>query len=152
MPRARAEAPVAQAAAAPAAAAPVVRGGGVLGWVELVLIVLAAVLLAVVECFLVPLRFGSVPVPVSVPLAIAGNVALARMAARASGRVLTAVIPPVLWLAVVLVLAMQRAEGDLVVPGTLTGLVFLLGGTVAGAYGAASSITRWTRPPRPTRG
>lgn len=150
MPRARAEVPVADAG--PVEAEPVARGGP-LGWLELVLVVLAALLLAVVECFLVPLRIGSVPMPVSVPLALAGNVVLARLAARVSGRPVAAILPPLLWLGIVLVLAGKRAEGDLVVPGTVTGLVFLLGGTVAGAYGATSAFGRYsaTRPARPTR-
>ncbi len=47
-----------------------------------------------------------------------------------------------LWLLVIIVLSVPRAEGDLVVPGSLTGLVFLFAGAVAGAYGVASEITR----------
>ena len=100
-----------------------------------------------------PLRIGTVPLPVCVPLAVVANVVLARLAARAdrlAGR--RGRLPPVLWLAVVLLLAAPRAEGDLVVPGTLTGLVFLFAGTVAGAYGAATAITRRRRPAQPIRG
>jgi hypothetical protein len=111
-----------------------------------VLVAVAAVALAVLECFLVPLRIGTVPLPLSVPLAMAGNVVLARLAGGLTGRPLAGVLPPVLWLAVVLLLAAPRAEGDLIVPGTLTGLVFLFAGTVAGAYGAASTITRRRNP------
>jgi hypothetical protein len=110
------------------------------------LVVLAAVALAVVECFLVPLRVGTVPLPLCVPLAMAGNVVLARLAGGLTGRSLLGVLPPVLWLAVVLVLAAPRAEGDLIVPGTLTGLVFLFAGAVAGAYGAATTVTRGRNP------
>lgn len=116
------------------------------------LVAVAAVGLAIVECFLVPLRIGTVPVPVSVPLAVVGNVVLARLAGRLTGRAAAAVAPPVLWLAVVLVLAAPRAEGDLVVPGTLTGLVFLFAGAVSGAYGAASTITRRRGPAPAPRG
>jgi hypothetical protein len=111
-----------------------------------VLVCVAALGLALVECFLVPLRAGTVPLPVSVPLAIAGNVVLARLAGELTGRPLLGALPPVLWLVVVLVLAVPRAEGDLVVPGTLTGLVFLFGGAVAGAYGAASTAIRRRNP------
>jgi hypothetical protein len=126
--------------------------GDVLGWALVGLLALIALALALVECFLVPLRAGTVPLPVCVLLAAAGNVVLSRVSAALSGVPLTAVVPPVLWLGVVLVLSVQRPEGDLVVPGSLTGLVFLFGGSVAGAYGAATSITRSTRPGRPTRG
>jgi hypothetical protein len=117
-----------------------------------VLVVLAAVALAVIECFLVPLRAGTVPLPVCVPLAVAGNVVLARLAGGLTGRPLVGVLPPVLWLAVVLVLAAPRAEGDLIVPGTLTGLVFLFAGAVAGAYGAATTVTRGRNPTIAARG
>jgi len=111
-----------------------------------VLVLVAAAALAVLECFLVPLRIGTVPLPVCVPLAIAGNVVLARLAGELTGRPLLGLLPPVLWLAVVLMLAAPRAEGDVIVPGTLTGLVFLFGGSVAGAYGAASTATRRKNP------
>ena len=110
------------------------------GWGLLVLV--AAPALALLESFLVPLRIGTVPLPVCVPLAVVGNVVLARLAGTLTGRPLVGVLPPLLWLAVVLTLSLPRAEGDLIVPGSMTGLVFLLGGVVAGAYGAASAATR----------
>lgn len=106
------------------------------------LIAVAAVALAVLECFLVPLRIGAAPFPITVLLAMAGNIALARLAGRWTGSVVGAAVPPVLWLLVVIVLAVPRAEGDLIVPGSLTGLVFLFGGAVAGAYGVAAEIPR----------
>ena len=136
--------PVGQADGAPAAppAPPPLAVRVVLG----VLVVLAAGALAVIECFLVPLRIGTVPVPLCVPLAMAGNVVLARLAGELTGRPLAGVLPPALWLLVVLVLAAPRAEGDLIVPGTLTGLVFLFAGVVAGAYGAARAVTRRPNP------
>jgi hypothetical protein len=111
-----------------------------------VLVLVAAAALAVLECFLVPLRIGTVPLPVCVPLAMVGNVVLARLAGELTGRPLLGLLPPVLWLAVVLTLSLPRAEGDVIVPGTLTGLVFLFGGSVAGAYGAASTATRRENP------
>jgi hypothetical protein len=99
-----------------------------------------AVQAAVVECFLVPLHIGRWPLPVSVLAAVVGNVLLARLMARLTGRRTTAALPPVLWLVVVLVLAAPRSEGDLVLPGTLTGLAFLFLGATAGAFGAAAAI------------
>jgi len=133
-------------ARAPVAPAPAPADPLVLRVLGGVLVAVAAVALAVLECFLVPLRIGSVPVPIVVPLAMAGNILLARLAGRWTGSVAGAAAPPVLWLVVVIVLALPRAEGDLIVPGTLTGLVFLFAGAVAGAYGVAAEITRRVRP------
>jgi hypothetical protein len=110
-----------------------------------------AVQAAVVECFLVPLHAGRWAVPVSVPAAMLGNVLLARAIARFTARRATALLPPVLWLVVVLVLAAPRPEGDLVVPGSLTGLAFLFLGATAGALGAASTIAPGRRRDRPYR-
>jgi hypothetical protein len=106
------------------------------------LIAVAAIGLAVVEAFLVPLRIGSVPFPIAVLLAVAGNVVLARLAGRQTGSILAAVAAPLLWLLVVIVLSLPRPEGDLILPGSATGLAFLFAGAVAGAFGVASEITR----------
>jgi hypothetical protein len=110
------------------------------------LVSVASVGLAVVEAFLVPLRIGSVPFPLCVLMAAAGNVLLTRLAGRQTGSILAAALQPVLWLVTVVVLSLPRAEGDVIVAGTLTGLVFLFAGSVAGAYGIAAEITRRTRP------
>lgn len=107
-----------------------------------VLISLFSVGLALVEAFLVPLRVGTVPLPICVLLAVAANVVLTKLAVRQTGSVVVGVLQPVLWLLVVVVLSLPRAEGDLIVPGSATGLVFLFAGAVAGAYGVASEITR----------
>ena len=107
-----------------------------------VLISAFAVGLAVVEAFLVPLRVGTVPLPICVLLAVAGNVVLTKLAVRQTGSIVCGVLQPVLWLVVIVVLSVPRAEGDLIVPGSATGLVFLFAGAVAGAYGVASEITR----------
>jgi hypothetical protein len=115
------------------------------------LIAVLAVGLALVEAFLVPLRVGTVPLPICVPLAMAGNIVLAKLAARQTGSIAWGAVPPVLWLVVVIVLSLPRAEGDLIVPGSLTGLVFLFAGAVAGAYGVASEITRSAGATRRTR-
>lgn len=107
-----------------------------------VLISLFSIGLAVVEAFLVPLRIGTVPLPLSVLLAVAGNAGLTKLAVRQTGSIVWGVLQPVLWLLVIVVLSLPRPEGDLIVPGSLTGLVFLFAGAVAGAYGVASEITR----------
>ena len=107
------------------------------------LVLLLSVLTALWECFLVPLRAGSVPLPVCVVLACVGNVALGTAGARAHGRV-GAAVPGLLWFGVVAALQSRRPEGDLVVPGTWTGLSLLLLGTI----GAAVPIGLAAPPPR----
>ena len=102
------------------------------------LVVVLAVLLALWGSFLVPFRVAGTLVPVSWVLALVGNVAIGRAAARLAGS--AAVLPPaLLWLLVAFTLASRRAEGDVVVPGTVVGLGFLLLGAVgsAVAYGGA---------------
>jgi hypothetical protein len=109
-----------------------------------VLVSLVSVWLAFLECFLVPLRAGTVVIPVAVVLALAGNAVLPRLAVAAAGRKAAALLPPVLWLAVVFVFAAPRPEGDLIVPGTWSGLAFLFLGAIGAAYGAAMAVL----PPR----
>ena len=107
------------------------------------LVLLLALLLAVWGSFLVPLRIGTVPVPVSWLIAVVGNGLLGWVGGRLLGR-LGAAGPGVVWLAVALTFGSQRAEGDLVVPGTAVGLVFLVAGAVASAvaYGAVPRSRR----------
>ena len=107
-----------------------------------VLISVFSVGLALVEAFLVPLRVGTVPLPLCALLAVVGNAGLTKLAVRQTGSIVWGVLQPVLWLLVIVVLSVPRAEGDLIVPGTAIGLVFLFAGAVAGAYGIASEVTR----------
>lgn len=139
--------PVATAGPAPAAAPDPL----VLRIVAVLLITVATVGLAVIEAFLVPLRIGSVPFPLCVVLAVAGNMVLTRLAARQAGTIVAGALQPAFWLVTVLVLSLPRPEGDVIVQGTLTGLVFLFSGVVAGAYAVASELTRRTKPEPPPR-
>ena len=145
-PRPDPAAPAAPAPAVAAAPAPAPRDHGTdplaVRVAAGVLISVFTVGLAVVEAFLVPLRVGTVPLPICVLLAVAGNVVLTKLAVRQTGSIVCGVLQPVLWLVVIVVLSVPRAEGDLIVPGSATGLVFLFAGAVAGAYGVASEITR----------
>jgi hypothetical protein len=145
-PRPDPAAPAAPAPAVAAAPAPAPRDHGTdplaVRVAAGVLVSAFAVGLALVEGFLVPLRIGTVPLPICVLLAVAGNVVLTKLAVRQTGSIVCGVLQPVLWLVVIVVLSVPRAEGDLIVPGSATGLVFLFAGAVAGAYGVASEITR----------
>lgn len=111
--------------------------GRVLGGV---LVGLGAVELGVLECFLVPFRIGGTSTPLALLLALVGNVALTRVMYRATGHRVATAVPVVAWLALVLVFSVKTAEGDLVVPGTWPGLLFLFGGTIAGAVAVGRTV------------
>jgi hypothetical protein len=102
------------------------------------LVLLLTVLLAFWGAFLVPFRVGARLVPVSLVIAVVGNVLVGRAASRVAGSA-GALVTGALWIGVVLVLSSRRAEGDVVVPGSAVGTGFLLAGAVASAvaYGAA---------------
>ena len=114
-------------------------GGRLSTYASYALVLVLAVLLAVWGAFLVPLRIGGTAVPVCWAVAVVGNGLLGWWGGKLLGR-LGAAGPGVLWLAIALTLGSKRGEGDLVVPGSATGLVFLLVGAVASAvaYGATS--------------
>lgn len=98
------------------------------------LVILAAVELAVLECFLLPLRIGSVPVPLSIPVAVLVNAGLPALAYRLTGSRAVAAMPVIAWTALVIVASVPRPEGDVIVTGTWRGIAFLILGAVAGAY------------------
>jgi hypothetical protein len=64
------------------------------------------------------------------------------MAGRAMGTPLGAVIPAATWLLVVLLMSAKRPEGDLVIAGTLSGYVFMVGGMIAALVAVVSALTR----------
>jgi hypothetical protein len=102
------------------------------------LVLLLTVLLALWGAFLVPFRVGGTLVPVSLVIAVVGNVLVGRAASRLAGSG-GALATAVLWIGLTLVLSSRRAEGDVVVPGSTVGTGFLLAGALASAvaYGAA---------------
>ena len=133
------------AATGPAATAPPAPLGAAARTAAYALVLALTVLLALWGAFLVPFRVSGTLVPVSWLLALAGNVVLGTAGGRLYGRA-GAVVPMLLWLVVALTLGSRRAEGDLVVPGSTTGLVFLLVGAVGGAMAFGWQVTR---PPSP---
>lgn len=102
------------------------RGGAFL------LVLVLALLTALWGSFLVPLRIASVVLPVSVVLACGANVVLGTAGGRLYGR-LGAALPGLVWFCVVATFQARRPEGDLVVPGSLTGYAFLLLGSICAA-------------------
>ncbi len=120
-----------------------------LGWA--VLAVVVAGWLALVEVFWLPWRLGGVPVPVSVPAAVAGNLFLVAAAHRLSGSRLVGVLPAVVWVLVALAGSIPRPEGDLLITGgdgvtQLVNLAFLLLGVVAAAVAVGRTLGS---PPQP---
>jgi hypothetical protein len=118
---------------------PLVRVGGVL------LFMLIAVLAAAVTLLLVPLRAGTVFVPISVLLAVATNLILPPLARELVDRTAAAVLPPLVWFATLVVLAGSRPEGDVLVPGgkDYEGLAWVFYGAVlAGIVAAAYAVIR----------
>ena len=140
MPRVAAEAPPPAAVASPLAVRPTwqrVLGG--------VLVGVAAVQSALLEVFYVPLRAGTVILPVSVLAAVVLNVLLPRLMVRATQARRATLVPAALWLVVVVGLAMGRPEGDVVLPGSssaigVVALVVLFGGAAAAAFGVARAM------------
>ena len=127
--------------------APAAPAGRALTYASYGLVLVLAALLAVWGAFLVPLRAGTVLLPVSWVVAAVGNAALGWAGGQLLGRA-GAAGPGIVWVAIALTLGSRRAEGDLVVPGTVAGLVFLVVGAVASA--AAYSVV--SRRPPPERG
>lgn len=124
------------------------RRGGVIEWVGVAVLVAAGALAALLELFLVPLYSGSTLVPVTVLLAVAGNVLLPRLAKALVASTLAIVLPLLAWLFVVFVVGLTaRPEGDVVLPGSggavWAGYGVLFGGVVAGI---ATAVI--TAPPR----
>jgi len=110
-------------------------------------IVVLAVELAVWESFLVPARPLGLALPLSAVAALVGNLLLCRAGARVLGRPAGAVAPALCWLLIALGLSLNGPLGDLVVPGTLSGVLFLLAGVTGAAVGVGSN-----RAPRATPG
>jgi hypothetical protein len=110
--------------------------------------VLLAAWAAVVEVLWLPLRIGGVPVPVSIPAAVATNLLLISLTHRFTGSRVAAVLPAAVWLAVVLPASQQRSEGDLVLTGGWEGLAFLL----LGVLGASVAVGRVLATPRSAAG
>ncbi len=110
---------------------------GLLDWAGVVLLCACAALAALLELLFVPLYVGRVLVPVVVVCAIAGNIALPRLARGLVNTAAAAVLPFLSWLVVVVIIGMvPRPEGDVILPsgGGVEWVAYgvLFGGAVAG--------------------
>ena len=102
------------------------------------LVLVLALLCALWSAFLVPLRIAGVPVPLAVVVACVANLVLGRAGGRLYGKP-GALVPGLVWFAVVAVLQGRRPEGDLVVTGGVTGLLLLLLGSTCAAVPVATA-------------
>ena len=124
------------------------RGAAAAGWG--VLAVLIAAWLALVEIFWLPMRIGGVLVPVSLLVAVVGNLLLVDQAHRLSGSRAVAVLPAATWLVVAIGGMVRRPEGDLLLTGGgdtgVVNLLFLLVGVTAAAVAVGRALAG--PPPR----
>lgn len=118
---------------------PLTTGLGVL------LVVVLAVLLCLWGAFLVPLRIGTVRLPVSLLIAGAGNLLLGRAGERLAG-LPGLLVPAAVWIVLAVLLGSRRTEGDLVVPGDVVGTLFLAVGTLGFAVAYATTAGRRASP------
>lgn len=107
-----------------------------------VVAVVAAVLTAVVELSLSFLRVGGVLIGASVPLAVAGNLALAWFAHRTVGRTWAIGLPAVPWFVVMMAAAGSTTEGDLGLTGSWVGLAMIFAGSLTFGVAAFRLIVR----------
>ena len=118
-----------------------------------VLAVAVAGWLALVEVFWLPLRLFGVLVPLSVLVAVVGNLLLVAGAHRLTGSRAVAVLPALTWLLVAVAATMRRPEGDLVAVGSgglgAVTLAFLGLGVLAAAFAVGRVLA--ARPPVPGR-
>jgi hypothetical protein len=110
-----------------------------------------ALWLALAEVFWLPLRVGGVLVPVSIVVAVVGNLLLPTAALRLSGSRLVAVLAVVPWLVVAVAAMVRRPEGDLVMSGSealgAVNLAFLMLGVLAAAFSVGRVLGGPRRPP-----
>ncbi|TDE30726.1 DUF6113 family protein [Actinomadura sp. 6K520] len=87
--------------------------------------------------------FGPVPVAALVLAVLVFS--MVRLAGLGMGGRLGATIPAAMWGVMAFVMSVRRAEGDLAVPGTTAGYVYIIGGMVAAVAGVM--LVPAERPP-----
>lgn len=101
------------------------------------------VVTALVEIFYVPLRVGGVLVGASVLLAVLINFWLPRYTVALTGTGWVALLPPLIWFALMLLASVRRTEGDLLLAGdNWVGLATIFAGSLAFAAGGYTLLLR----------
>jgi hypothetical protein len=83
----------------------------------LVLFTLVAILAAAATVLLIPLRIGTVLIPVSIAFAVGANVVLPLLVRQLVQRSLAAALPVAAWFLTLAVMTVSRPEGDVLIPG-----------------------------------
>jgi len=103
----------------------------------LVVAVLAAIFSGLLELFFTSLRFGGVPVGVSIPMAVVANVAVAWFAVTTTGRRWALAPPWAVWTLMMLFAAgVRTTEGDYLISGDnwVALIMILVGSLTFAAY------------------
>ncbi len=104
------------------------------------MVAIGAGVLALIECFLVNLRAGTAPVPISLVLAVVVNLLAPWLMVRLTGSRPWGFVPVLVWLVVALVFSSRGPGGDVVVPGNWQGISFLFAGAGAAALGVVIAM------------
>ena len=124
--------------------------GPVIRWFGLAVAIWGAVLLAWFGAFLTPLRWDTILIPVSVILAIAGNVLLVRFTHDVTGHALLSLLPGLVWLILTLVMSDRTTEGDLVLAqNNWVATVYLFAGSISIGFAFYRLINPRRRPAPP---
>ncbi|MGH4008539.1 MAG: hypothetical protein ACRDTH_10365 [Pseudonocardiaceae bacterium] len=108
----------------------------------LAVLVFDAVALAAVELLYLPLWVGTVPIPVTILLAVVSTRWLVRSAAELGGSRWVAAVPLVVWLLALGVLGVAGPGGDVLLPADWRSLLLLGGGLFPAALVLGRALAR----------
>lgn len=112
------------------------------------LVLLVSAELGIGECFLTGARPWGHPLPLAAAVAAVANPLLGYVGGRVLRHGAGAVLPGLVWLALVTLLGAQRPEGDVIVPATARGWTLIAVGAVAAVIGGVLGATPRARTSR----
>lgn len=110
--------------------------------ITLVVLAFDALVLAVVELLYLPLRVGTVPLPITILLAAVSTPWLVSTAAELGGPPVVAAIPLVIWVLTLGVLGLGGPGGDVLFPTDWRSAVLLGGGVLPAAVVLGRAFAR----------
>ncbi len=114
----------------------------VIARITLVVLVFDALALAAVELLYLPLRVGTVPLPITIALAAVSTPWLVRIAAELGGPRVVAAIPLVVWVLGLGVLGLGGPGGDVLFPADLRSALLLGAGLIPAAVVLGRAFAR----------